>query len=77
LTWDRVDSKELVGYFVVRNRWHTPSNPFDGVKLYAGTDTYTYDTYGSTKLDKFYAVFSYDTVPNYSRGSVILYKSRG
>jgi len=74
LTWDKVDSKELVGYFVVRNRWHVPSNPFDGVKLYAGGDTYTYDTYGSTKLDKYYAVFSYDTVPNYSKGRVIAYK---
>ncbi len=28
LTWDRVDG-DIVGYYVVRNRWHIPSNPFD------------------------------------------------
>jgi hypothetical protein len=71
LTWDKLPDKDVVGYFVVRNRWHLPSNPFDGVKLYAGKDTYTYDTYGSTKLDKYYTVFSYDSVPNYSKGTTI------
>ncbi len=76
LTWDRVSSDDIVGYYVVRNRWHIPSNPFDGVKLYAGRDNYTYDTYGSTKLDKYYAVFSYDNVPNYSRGLNIKYKGK-
>ncbi len=73
LTWDRVDG-DIVGYYVVRNRWHIPSNPFDGVKLYAGRDNYTYDTYGSTKIDKYYAIFSYDNVPNYSKGAVIRYR---
>jgi hypothetical protein len=77
LTWDRVNSKDVVGYYVVRNRWHTPSNPFDGVKLYAGKDGYTYDTYGSTKLNKYYALFSYDNVPNYSEGVVISYSPKG
>jgi len=72
LTWDRV-SGDIVGYYVVRNRWRTPSNPFDGVKLYAGKDNYTYDVYGSTKIDKYYAVFSYDDVPNYSAGTSIRY----
>ncbi len=76
LTWDRVLSDDIVGYYVVRNRWHIPSNPFDGVKLYAGKDNYTYDTYGSTKLDKYYAVFSYDNVPNYSKGTNIRYKGK-
>ena len=76
LTWDRVLGDDIVGYYVVRNRWHIPSNPFDGVKLYAGKDNYTYDTYGSTKLDKYYAVFSYDKVPNYSQGIHIRYKGK-
>jgi len=75
LTWDRVKDDSIVGYYVVRNRWHVPSNPFDGVKLYAGKDDYTYDVYGSTKIDKYYAVFSYDNVPNYSKGTVIEYKA--
>jgi len=74
LTWDRLGYEDLVGYFVVRNRWHIPQSPFDGVKLYAGGDNYTYDTYGSTEMNKYYAVFSYDNVPNYSKGAIISYK---
>jgi len=76
ISWDKLKEEDLVGYYVVRNRWHIPRNPFDGVKLYAGPDTYTYDSYGSTKMDKYYAVFSYDKVPNYSQGAVIQYKQR-
>lgn len=74
LTWDKVESNDLVGYYVVRNRWHIPRSPFDGVKLYAGSDNYTYDNFGSTQLDKYYAVFCYDNVPNYSQGTAIAYK---
>jgi hypothetical protein len=76
LTWDRLGYEDLVGYYVVRNRWHEPKSPFDGVKLYAGPDNYTYDTYGSSKLDKYYAVFSYDNVPNYSKGTVVKYQPK-
>jgi hypothetical protein len=74
IAWDKVADDALVGYFVVRNRWHVPKNPFDGVKLYAGVDNYTYDNFGSTKMDKYYAVFSYDDVPNYSVATVVKYK---
>ena len=74
LTWDRLGYKDLVGYYVVRNRWHVPKNSFDGVKLYAGIDNYTYDTYGSTNMNKYYAVFSYDDIPNYSKGAVVVYQ---
>jgi len=38
ITWDKIEDEDLVGYYVVRNRWHEPKNPFDGVKLYAGSD---------------------------------------
>jgi len=76
LTWDKLEDDALVGYYVVRNRWHVPRNPFDGVKLYAGTDTYTYDSFGSTKMDKYYSIFTYDNVPNYSEGTVIKYKGK-
>ncbi len=76
ISWDKIKHPDLVGYYVVRNRWHIPQNPFDGVKLYAGSDNYTYDTYGSTKMNKYYAVFSYDKVPNYSKGSIIEYTPR-
>jgi len=76
ITWDKVKDKDLVGYYVVRNRWHTPKNPFDGVKLYAGSDNYTFDNYGSSKIDKYFAVFTYDNVPNYSQPSTIEYKAK-
>ena len=74
LSWDKLGYEDLVGYFVVRNRWNIPKSPFDGVKLYAGIDNYTYDTYGSTKMNKYYAVFSYDDVPNYSESTVVAYQ---
>ena len=74
ISWDKLEDDACIGYYVVRNRWHKPKNPFDGVKLYAGSDTFTYDTFGSTKVDKYYTIFSYDDVPNYSQGSVVEYK---
>jgi len=74
ISWDRVQDDDLVGYYVVRNRWHVPKSPFDGVKLYAGPDNYTFDNYGSTQMDKYFAVFTYDNVPNYSQASTIEYK---
>ncbi len=76
ITWDRVEDDDLVGYYVVRNRWHEPKNPFDGVKLYAGSDNYTFDNFGSTKMDKYFAVFTYDNVPNYSQASIVEYKTK-
>jgi hypothetical protein len=76
LTWDKVDDNDLVGYYVVRNRWHIPKNPFDGVKLYAGLDNFTFDNFGSTKMDKYFAVFTYDNVPNFSMPTHIKYKAK-
>ncbi|WP_440056551.1 M14 family zinc carboxypeptidase (plasmid) [Pseudoalteromonas sp. T1lg65] len=73
LTWDNPDNADLVGNFVVRNRFHPPRSPFDGVKLYGGKDEYTLDNFGTSKLSKYYAVFSYDHVPNYSEPAVIYY----
>jgi len=74
ITWDKVADDDLVGYYVVRNRWHTPQSPFDGVKIYAGVDNYTFDNFGSTKIGKYFSVFTYDNVPNYSQPSSIEYK---
>lgn len=76
ITWDKIDDDDLVGYYVVRNRWHIPKNPFDGVKLYAGSDNYTFDNFGSTKIDKYFAVFTYDNVPNYSEPATIEYNAK-
>ncbi len=76
LSWENPKDDAFVGAYVVRNRFHIPKNPQDGVKLYAGSDSYTYDNYGSTKLDKHYAVFTYDDVPNYSEATFIKYKAK-
>ncbi len=76
LTWENPKDESFVGAYVVRNRFHPPKNPLDGVKLYAGSDNYTYDNFGSTKIDKYYAVFSYDDVPNYSTPLVLEYKGK-
>ena len=77
LTWTNPKMDGFVGAYVVRNRFHPPKNPYDGVKLYAGTDNYTYDNFGSTKIAKYYAVFIYDDVPNYSEPTVIRYEPGG
>ena len=76
LTWDNPDDPDFVGSYVVRNRFHPPTNPFDGDKLYAGRDNYTYDDFGSKNISKYYAVFTYDNVPNYSESAVIEYKGK-
>jgi predicted deacylase len=66
LTWDKIDDEALNGYYVVRNTFHTPRHFMDGVKIYGGKDTYTYDNFASFNKEKYYAVFSYDNVPNFS-----------
>ncbi len=73
LTWENPKDKDFVGAYVVRNRFHPPSSPFDGVKLYAGKDNYTYDNFGTVGVGKYYAVFVYDTVPNYSEPEILAY----
>jgi hypothetical protein len=74
LIWDNPDDIDFIGSYVVRNRFHPPKNHLDGDKIYAGRDNYTYDDFGNTDIDKFYAVFTYDNVPNYSKPSIIEYK---
>ncbi len=67
LTWKNPSDEDFVGVYVVRNRFHPPSNPYDGDKLYAGKDNYTFDDFGSPAIAKYFALFSYDDVPNYSQ----------
>ena len=73
LSWDEIDSEDLRGYYVVRNSFHPPVNFSDGVKIYGGKDTYTYDSFGSLDKDKYYSIFSYDDVPNYSEAVSVTY----
>jgi len=66
LTWDAPDDDGFKGVIVVKNPFKVPCSPYDGQKLYGGSDTYTYDNFGDKEVHKYYAVFSYDDVPNFS-----------
>ena len=74
LTWDTVADEDLGGYYVVRNSFHPPRHFMDGVKIYGGKDTYTYDNFASMEKAKYYAVFTYDSVPNFSEPVIIRYE---
>ena len=74
LTWDNPADDDFKGVFVVRNRFHPPKNHLDGDKIYAGPDNYTVDDFGNTNISKYYALFTYDDVPNYSEPIVIKYE---
>ncbi len=71
LSWENPKDKDFVGSYVVRNSFHPPKNFMDGVKIYGGKDGYTYDDFGSIDRDKYYSVFTYDNVPNYSEPEVL------
>ena len=73
LSWKNPEHEDFVGCYVIRNRFHPPCSPMDGIKLYAGPDGYTYDDYGNPNIPKYYAVFSYDNVPNYSAPVTVSY----
>ena len=73
LSWDKVEEEGVKGYYVVRNSFHIPKHFMDGVKLYGGQDTYTYDNFASFSKKKYYAVFAYDDVPNFSKAASIEY----
>jgi len=73
LSWDHVDDPALKGYYVVRNSFHPPKHFNDGVKLYGGRDTYTYDNFASLEKEKYYSVFTYDDVPNFSEAVTVKY----
>ncbi len=74
LTWDNPTDDAFRGVIVVKNALKIPSSPYDGQKLYGGSDNYTYDNFGDKNTKKYYAVFVYDDVPNFSDISYIEYK---
>jgi len=73
LSWNKVEDDALKGYYVVRNSFHTPKHFMDGVKLYGGKDTWTYDDFASLEKKKYYAIFAYDDVPNFSEPATAVY----
>ena len=76
ITWDNPNDSELKGVKVIKNAYRKPFSTHDGQKLYAGLDSYTYDDFGAKDIDKYYAVFAYDEVPNYSEPVIIEYKGK-
>jgi len=66
LQWNNPKDDGFKGVIVVKNPFKIPCSPYDGQKLYGGTDNYTYDNFGDKDIHKYYAVFSYDDVPNFS-----------
>ena len=73
LSWKNPEHDDFVGAYVVRNRFHPPKSPHDGVKLYGGKDEYTLDNFGNANIAKYYSVFSYDNVPNFSQPACVFY----
>ena len=71
LSWDAPKDDGFAGVIVVKNPFRVPCTPYDGQKLYGGSDTYTYDNFGDKEIHKYYAVFSYDDVPNFSEPEFI------
>ncbi len=71
LEWDMPNDDACKGVIVVKNPFRVPCSPYDGQKLYGGSDCYTYDNFGDIDTNKFYAVFSYDDVPNFSEAKYI------
>ena len=74
LSWTNPEDEAFKGVIVVKNPFHIPSSPYDGQKLYGGSDSYTYDNFGSLDESKYYAVFTYDDVPNFSRPTSAFYR---
>ncbi len=74
IIWDNPIDKDFVGTYVVRNRFNPPTNHLDGDKIYAGKDNYTFDDFGTTNMNKYYGIFTYDNVPNYSKPVILEYK---
>ncbi len=76
LMWDNPKDDGFRGVIVVKNRFRVPSTPYDGQKLYGGSDSFTYDNFGDTKTHKYYAVFTYDDVPNFSGAAFVEYEGK-
>lgn len=71
LEWNAPEDDGYKGVIVVKNPFRVPCSPYDGQKLYGGVDQYTYDNFGDKDVHKYYAVFTYDDVPNFSEASSI------
>ncbi len=76
ITWTNPKNSSLKGVKVIKNPFRAPLSNQDGQKIYAGKDEYTFDDFGANDIDKFYAIFTYDDVPNYSMPIILEYKAK-
>lgn len=76
LTWTNPIHDDLKGVKVIKNAYREPYSTHDGQKLYAGMDEYTFDDFGALDVDKYFAIFTYDEVPNYSKPIIIKYEAK-
>jgi len=75
LDWNNPND-EFNGVIVVKDSFKIPSSPYDGQKIYGGSDNYTYDSFGDKNIHKYYAIFSYDDVPNFSEPIILEVNSK-
>lgn len=73
LTWTNPKDKDFKGVKVIKNPYRKPLSDQDGQKIYAGNNEYTFDDFGAKDINKYYALFTYDDVPNYSEPIIIDY----
>jgi len=73
LSWKNPSDTAFKGVFVIKNPFRKPISPYDGDKLYGGPDNWTYDDFGALDVHKYYAVFTYDDVPNFSKPVIVEY----
>jgi len=76
VTWNNPKDPDFTGAKIIKNAYRKPLSAQDGQKLYAGVDEYTLDDFGATDIDKYYAIFTYDDVPNYSEPIILEYKAK-
>ncbi len=76
ISWENPKEIGFKGTKVIKNAFREPYSTHDGQKLYAGTDNYTFDDFGAKDIDKYYAIFTYDEVPNYSEPVIIKYEAK-
>ena len=76
ITWTNPKDRDLKGVKVMKNAYREPYSTHDGQKLFAGMDDYTFDDFGALDIDKYYAIFTYDEVPNYSKPVILKYTAK-
>jgi hypothetical protein len=68
LTWTNPSDADFAGVKILRKTGSNPTGPTDGTVAYAGADNHFTDSGLTNGTKHYYAVFSYDEVPNYSAG---------